>query len=242
MSVDPVALGVAAGAGLLSFASPCVVPLVPAYLGYLSGATVSGDGQLVGDRRKVVAHALMFVLGFTLVFTAVGASVGLIGYGLLRNLPLFQKVGGIILVVLGLHTLRLLKIPFLNRTVQLDMNRIGRKRGYGGSVVIGAIFAAGWTPCVGIVLSGILTLAATSGTVGQGALLLVAYSMGLGVPFLLSALALDRARAWLRRLNKKAYLVERVSGVLLVTMGLLVFSNLMSVLSAYFYRLWGAFL
>src|SRR5512143_4056579 len=99
MSISLLSLGMAAGAGLLSFASPCVVPLVPAYLGYLSGATVSGDGQLVGDRRKVVTHAAMFVLGFTLVFTAVGASVGLIGYALLGNLPILQKIGGIILLV-----------------------------------------------------------------------------------------------------------------------------------------------
>lgn len=234
-------IAIAAGAGLLSFASPCVVPLVPGYLGYLSGATVGADGQLVGDRRKVVAHALMFVLGFTLIFTVVGASVGLIGFALLRNMPIVQKIGGIILVVLGLHTLRLLNIPFLNRTVRLEMSAIGR-RGYLGSLLIGAIFAVGWTPCVGIVLSGILTLAATSATVGQGALLLVAYSLGLGVPFVLSAFALDRARGWLRKLNARARLVETASGVMLVIMGLLVFTNFMSIMSAYWYRFFGLFL
>ncbi len=237
-----ISIAIAAGAGLLSFASPCVVPLVPGYLGYLSGASVGADGQLVGERRKVVAHALMFVLGFTLVFTAVGASVGLIGFALLRNMPLVQKVGGIILVVLGLHTLRLLNIPFLNRTIQADFSTVGRQRGYFGSLLIGAIFAAGWTPCVGIVLSGILTLAATSATVGQGALLLIAYSLGLGVPFVLSAFALERARGWLRKLNAKARLIENVSGVMLVVMGLLVFSNFMSIMSAYWYRFFGFFL
>jgi cytochrome c-type biogenesis protein len=238
---EPLSIAIAAGAGLLSFASPCVVPLVPGYLGYLSGATVGADGQLVGERRKVVAHALMFVLGFTLVFTAVGASVGLIGFALLRNMPIVQKVGGIVLVVLGLHTLRLLNIPFLNRTARLEISAIGR-RGYFGSLLIGAIFAAGWTPCVGIVLSGILTLAATSATVGQGALLLLAYSLGLGVPFVLSAFALDRARGWLRKLNARARLVEIVSGVMLVVMGLLVFSNFMAIMSAYWYRFFGFFL
>ena len=189
-----ISIAIAAGAGLLSFASPCVVPLVPGYLGYLSGATVGTNGRLVGERRKVMVHALMFVLGFTLVFTAVGASVGLVGFALLSNMPIVQKFGGIILVVLGLHTLRLINIPVLNRTFQADFSLVGRERGYIGSLLIGAIFAAGWTPCVGIVLSGILTLAATSATVGQGALLLIAYSLGLGVPFILSALALDRAR------------------------------------------------
>jgi len=239
---EPIALAIAAGAGLLSFASPCVVPLVPGYLGYLSGATVGADGQIVAERRRVVAHALMFVLGFTLVFTAVGASVGLIGFALLRNMPLVQKAGGIILVVLGLHMLRLFNIPFLNRTLQMDMTLVGRGRGCLGSVLIGAIFAVGWTPCVGIVLSGILTLAAASATVGQGALLLIAYSLGLGVPFVLSALALERARGWLRKLNAKARLVEIVSGAMLVVMGLLVFSNFMSIMSAYWYRFFGLFL
>ncbi len=240
--MDLIALGAAAGAGLLSFASPCVVPLVPAYLGYLSGATVSRDGQLVGERRKVVFHALLFVLGFTLVFIAMGASVGLIGYALLQNLPLIQKVGGIILVVLGLHMLRLLNIPFLSRSVRIDMSRIAARQGYTKSVLVGAIFAAGWTPCVGLVLSGILTLAAASATVGKGALLLGAYSAGLGLPFILSALALERARGWLRRLNQRARLVETVSGFMLLAMGLLVYTNFMSILSAYFYRFWGAFL
>lgn len=240
--MDWIALGAAAGAGVLSFASPCVVPLVPAYLGYLSGATVSADGQLVGERRKVVVHALLFVLGFALVFVALGASVGLIGYVLLQNMPVIQKVGGIILVVLGLHTLRLLNIPFLHRTFQMDMSRVWARRGYGKSVLVGAIFAAGWTPCVGVVLSGILALAAASATVGQGALLLAAYSAGLGLPFVVSAFALERARGWLRRLNRRARLVETLSGVLLVGMGLLVYTNFLSILSAYFYRFWGAFL
>jgi len=239
---EPISIAIAVGAGLLSFASPCVVPLVPGYLGYLSGATVGTNGRLVGERRKVMVHALMFVLGFTLVFTAVGASVGLVGFALLRNMPIVQKFGGIILVVLGLHTLRLINIPVLNRTFQADFSLVGRERGYIGSLLIGAIFAAGWTPCVGIVLSGILTLAATSATVGQGALLLIAYSLGLGVPFILSALALDRARGWLRKLNTKARLIETTSGVMLIIMGLLVFSNFMSIMSAYWYRFFGSFL
>lgn len=238
---EPISILIAVGAGLLSFASPCVVPLVPGYLGYLSGATVGADGQLIGEQRKVVAHALMFVLGFTLVFTLVGASVGLIGFALLRTMPIVQQVGGIILVIFGLHTLRLFNIPFLNRTFQADMSKVER-RGYFSSLLIGAIFAIGWTPCVGIVLSGILTLAAASATVGQGALLLIAYSLGLGIPFVLSAFALDRARGLLRKLNSKARLIETLSGVMLIVMGLLVFSNFMSVMSAYWYRFFGFFI
>lgn len=234
---------------MLSFASPCVVPLVPAYLGYLSGTTIGADrpGSAGGDqsavtRRTVLAHALAFVLGFSLVFTALGASIGLIGYAVRDLLPYLQRAGGVVLVVLGLHTMHLITLPFLHRELRLDPSRVRRDGGYFSSVLVGAIFAAGWTPCIGIVLSGILTLAATSATVSQGAMLLLAYSMGLGVPFILSAVALGRARGVLRRINQRARLVEVASGVLLVGMGILVFSNGLQLLSAYFYRFFGPYL
>lgn len=239
---SPFAFAVAFGAGVLSFLSPCVLPLMPGYLGYLSGTAINDEGEVEVNRLQVVLHALSFVLGFTAVFTLLGASVGLIGYMLVRNMSIIQKVGGIVLVVLGLHTLRLINIPVLRRTFQFDASKIGNQRGYFGSSVIGAIFAAGWTPCVGVVLSGILALAATSATVGRGALLLVSYSLGLGIPFLLSALGLSRARNVLRRLNRRARLVEKLSGAFLVVMGLIVFTNLMGIMSAYFYRWFGSFL
>jgi len=233
----------------LSFASPCVVPLVPAYLGYLSGTTISADrpggasrDRLAVTRRTVLAHALAFVVGFSLVFTALGASVGLIGYAVRDLLPYLQRAGGVVLVVLGLHTMHLITLPFLHRELRLDPSRVRRDGGYFSSVLVGAIFAAGWTPCIGIVLSGILTLAATSATVSQGAMLLLAYSMGLGVPFILSAVVLGRARGVLPRINQRARLVEVASGVLLVGMGILVFSNGLQLLSAYFYRVFGTYL
>lgn len=239
---NPFAFAIAFGAGVLSFLSPCVLPLVPGYLGYLSGTAIDTEGELSVNRLRVLLHALSFVLGFTAIFTLLGASVGLIGYFLVRNMPIIQKVGGIVLVVFGLHTLHLINIPLLNRTFQFDASKVGNRRGYLGSSVVGAIFAAGWTPCVGVVLSGILALAATSATVGRGALLLVFYSMGLGIPFLLSALGLSRARNVLRRLNRRAGLVEKFSGAFLIVMGLIVFTNLMGIMSAYFYRWFGAFL
>ena len=241
---------IAAGAGLLSFASPCVVPLVPGYLGYLSGTTLgqtaagaaSAGAARVGQRRKTVAHALAFVLGFTLVFTALGASVGLIGYAARDLLPYLQKAGGVILIAFGLHTMGVITLPFLYREMRVDVRRVPRHWGYLSSVLVGAIFGAGWTPCVGVVLSGILTMAATSATVSRGAALLLTYSLGLGIPFLLSALAIDRAQGVLRRLNRRARLVEVVSGALLIVMGLLVFGNVLQLMSAYFYRWFGYYL
>jgi cytochrome c-type biogenesis protein len=157
-------------------------------------------------------------------------------------LPYLQKAGGIVLIAFGLHTMGVITLPFLYREMRMDMRGVPRTWGYLSSVLIGAIFGAGWTPCVGVVLSGILTMAAASATVSQGALLLLAYSLGLGMPFLLSALAIDRAQGALRRLNRRARLVEVVSGALLILMGLLVFGNVMQLMSAYFYRWFGSFL
>jgi cytochrome c-type biogenesis protein len=249
LAADNLSLIIAAGAGLLSFASPCVVPLVPGYLGYLSGTTVSANNGTTNDartrmaeRRQTLIHAMSFVLGFTLVFTAMGASVGLIGYAARDFLPYLQKAGGLVLVAFGLHTMGVITLPFLYREMRLDTHRVPRDWGYLSSVIIGAVFGAGWTPCVGVVLSGILTMAASSATVSHGAVLLLAYSLGLGVPFLVSALALERARGFLRRLNRRARTVEILSGALLILMGLLVFGNVMQLMSAYFYRWFGYYL
>jgi cytochrome c-type biogenesis protein len=250
VGAENLTLVIAAGAGLLSFASPCVVPLVPGYLGYLTGiAAGAAAGQApdssaarAAQRRRLVIHALSFVLGFTLVFTALGASVGLIGYVVRDLLPYIQKAGGIILIAFGLHTMGVITLPFLYREMRMDVRSVPRSWGYLSSVLIGAIFGAGWTPCVGAVLSGILTMAAASATVTKGATLLLAYSLGLGVPFLICALGIDRAQGALRRINRRARLVEVVSGALLIVMGLLVFGNVMQIMSAYFYRWFGFYL
>jgi len=247
LAAENLSLLIAAGAGVLSFASPCVVPLVPGYLGYLSGTTVGNAKDPEGrrrasERRRVLAHALAFVLGFTVVFTILGASVGLIGYVVRDFLPYLQKAGGLILIAFGLHTMHVITLPFLYREMRLDASKVRRDWGYLSSAIVGAIFGAGWTPCVGVVLSGILTLAAASATASQGAGLLLAYSLGLGIPFLLSALALERAQGVLRRLNRRARLVETASGALLIVMGLLVFGNVMQLMSAYFYRFFGYYL
>jgi cytochrome c-type biogenesis protein len=226
-----ISLGLAAAAGVLSFISPCVLPLVPAYLGYLSGTTVTSTGVIVTERRATFFHALSFVLGFAAIYTLLGASVGLFGYLLVDQVPLIQKAGGVVLVLFGLHTMGVLQIPFLYR--EFKMNIAPRREfGYISSALVGMIFAAGWTPCVGVILSGILLMAYSSSTVGQGALLLFTYSLGLGIPFLIVGAALDRLTPLLRRLNRRQRLISIVSGLLLILMGILVFTNFFQYLAA----------
>lgn len=241
MDAQNVSWFLALGAGVLSFVSPCVLPLVPAYVGYLSGATVTPQGAVAHDRRATTLHALSFVLGFATVFTLLGASVGLVGYLLYDWLPLIQKGGGVILVLFGLHTMRLLNIPWLNYEKRLNW-QANPEWGYASSFFVGSIFAAGWTPCVGLILSGILLLASASQTVGQGAALLFVYSLGLGIPFLLTGLALNRMSGLLRRLNRRQNVISIFSGLFLIGMGVLVYTNFLSIMSGYFYRYVGTFL
>jgi cytochrome c-type biogenesis protein len=223
------------GAGLLTFASPCVLPLVPAYLGHLTGAASRLDGPSATRRWSTLLHALGFVLGFSLVFTVLGASVGLLGYLLHDLLPAFNRVGGLILIAFGLHTMGLLRIPSLWRELRLEASPSGRWAVV-SSFLAGAIFAAAWTPCVGPVLSGILILAGSSGTAARGGLLLFAYSLGLGVPFLLAAMPLGRSSVLFRQLKRHGRAVSVVSGLLLVVTGVLVFTDTLSMLSGYLGR------
>ncbi len=236
-----ISLFLAFGAGVLSFLSPCVLPLVPVYLSHLTGRAINPQGATVAQRRSTFSHALSFVLGFSIVFTVLGASIGLVGYLLYGLLPVLEKIGGIILIVFGLHTIGLLKIPFLYRELRLGADPAGRW-GIASSFLVGAIFAAAWTPCVGPVLSGILLLAGTSGTVGRGALLLFVYSLGLGLPFLLAGTSLAWSSGLLRRLKRHGRAVSVLSGILLVVMGVLIFTDALSMISAYLSRYFGPLL
>jgi cytochrome c-type biogenesis protein len=224
---------IAVTAGLLSFLSPCVLPLVPSYLSFVTGMTVD-DLQEHGPERRVLLHAGLFVAGFSAVFMVLGASASFLGAFLQLWDVWIARIGGAIIVVLGLHLMGVLRIvPLLReRRVQLS----DKPAGHLGTLAVGAAFGAGWTPCIGPVLGAILTLAGTSETVWSGVGLLGAYSAGLAIPFLLSALALDRFLATFARFRRFIPVLEKGSGVLLVILGLLLITGSFTVLTGYLAR------
>lgn len=212
----------AAIAGVVSFTSPCCLPLVPGYLSYVSGLPVSRLGEREAKGLALRA-SLLFVGGFSLVFTALGVGVGLLGSTITRNLPVLVRVAGVGIMVLGLVMTGVLKLPFLQREWRTDLTRA--PRGIRGAFPLGMAFAAGWTPCIGPVLATVLTTAAASGTAVWGGVLLASYSIGLGVPFVLLALGFTRARGSLDWLRVHGRRVEQLGGVTLMAVGVLFVSG-----------------
>ena len=211
---------VALFAGLISFISPCVLPLVPPYLCYLAGTTfeqlIAREQTAVVARREV-ATALVFVAGFSTVFVALGAGASAIG-GLLRAYSdVLSIVAGLAILVMGLHFLGLFRLPFLNTTARVD---VAKPVGLWGAYAMGLAFAFGWTPCIGPVLAAILAVAASESTVAKGAGLLAVYSLGLGIPFILAAFAVGPFVKMLARMRDKLHLVEKIMGGLLVLTGI----------------------
>jgi cytochrome c-type biogenesis protein len=219
---DAVGLGlfVAFSAGLLSFLSPCVLPLVPSYIGFLTGLAVP---EAANRRRIAVTHALLFVIGFSLVFLALGAGASAFGTALRTQKTLIARVGGILIIGFGLWTMGLVKIPFLEREQRVYLEE--KPVGYLGSALVGMAFAAGWVPCIGPILGAILGLAATQADFGRGMALLGAYSVGLAVPFLVAAFALDWFLAWFKGFRRHMGTVKIVSGILLIVVGVLMVSG-----------------
>ncbi|MEA3440888.1 MAG: cytochrome c biogenesis protein CcdA [Chloroflexota bacterium] len=218
------------GAGVLSFVSPCVFPLIPAYLAQITGMSFD---ELTGDhdakqRRTLLVNTFAFVFGLALVFTLFGASATLLGRFLINNQTLVERIAGMIIIVFGLHMMTVIRIPWLMREARVDMND-ARKQAAGpaGSALMGGAFAVGWTPCIGPVLASILAIASQADTVVVGMGLLLVYALGLGVPFIIMALLINRAAGKRTIAGIRRYLPQltMVSGVLLVTMGLLVFSG-----------------
>jgi cytochrome c-type biogenesis protein len=216
------AVALAFVAGVVSFTSPCCLPLMPGYLSYVSGVAREPSAA-VAVRNRVISSALLFVLGFATVFTILGAGASTLGGVILRNRPVLMGIAGVFVIVMGLVALGLLRIPFLYREARIDLRRI--RDGPLGAVPLGMAFALGWTPCIGPVLAGILSAAAATQTAWIGAGLLFAYSLGLGVPFVLLAVGYTRAGkafGWLRRHGRA---IERVGGALLVLMGILMITG-----------------
>ena len=225
MEGQSIGLLVAFTAGLLSFLSPCVLPLVPSYATFITGMSLDElrDSGPNRTRRAVMLHGVLFVLGFTAVFLVLGASATFLG-GLMRYASDWvQRIGGVLLVLFGLYLLGVLRLPGADR--EWRMHLANKPVGYLGTVLVGVTFGAGWTPCIGPVLGGILTLAATRGSVSEGMGLLAVYSAGLAVPFLLSTVLIERFLVSFKRLRSWLPWINRVSGVLLLLLGLLLITG-----------------
>ncbi|MDP6577526.1 MAG: cytochrome c biogenesis protein CcdA [Dehalococcoidales bacterium] len=221
--MENISLIVAFSAGLLSFLSPCVVPLVPVYLASLVGPEIFA-GKAVGIRVPVFFHSLSFVIGFSLIFTTMGAIAGLTGYAINPSSALLNRISGSLLIALGLFLLAAQKIPWLNFERCLSLS-LGNTTGYLRSFVIGAAFTLAWTACVSPVLGGMLALALNTATAWHGAGLLAFYSLGLGLPFLIIGVAFDLLAPLLRYSYRYSGLIYVTSGLLLIVMGILVLAN-----------------
>jgi len=224
-------------AGLLSFVSPCVLPLIPGYLSFVSGVSLeemrggAGGPTTVAARRQVLLSSIAFVMGFSLVFVALGASASAVGEFIGRRLPLLGKVAGVVIIVFGLHTMGLFRIRWLESEKRVQTK--GKPAGMLGAMLVGVAFAFGWTPCIGPILGGILVVAGAQDTVTDGVKLLAVYSAGLGLPFMATALAVNRFFAASARIRRYYHAVEVVSGVLLVAIGGLIFTDQFSIIARF---------
>lgn len=220
---------VALTAGLISFLSPCVLPIVPPYLAYMSGVTIGEMQGTATARRKVIVSALFFVLGLSTVFLLLGFTASAFGAFVLQNQELFAKVSGVVVIVFGLHFLSVFRIPILDREARMEAGESGGSAI--GAYVLGLAFAFGWTPCIGPQLGAILSLAASEASVSRGTLLLGVYALGLGVPFLLAAIFLNRSMALMNRMKRHMGLIEKVMGGLLLVVGIMLVTGLFSTFS-----------
>ena len=235
MAIENIPIFAAFLAGLLSFISPCVLPLIPVYLGYLTGSTVVGDQPPA--RSLVFSHALTFVAGFTFVFVVLfGAPAGFLGGALGRFADYMVWFGGLLLIIFGLHTLGIINIPLFNLQKKLEYGH-GQTPSYLRSGLVGMTFAAGWTPCIGPLLGTILTLAIQGQNVPLAMFYLFIYSMGLAIPFLVTAWMLTTATSRLRQLNRHMLLIERLSGVFIILIGVLLLTGTFTYLNTIFNQL-----
>lgn len=222
-------IGISFLAGILSFLSPCVLPLVPGYISLISGVSVDGLKEGVNSRRAVIMNSLAFNAGLSIIFVALGTTAGLVGAAVLSN-PWVRIIGGLVIIAFGLQLIGLLKIPALYRDTRIFSD--DEPRGMLGSLTLGFAFAAGWTPCIGPILGGIIGLAATSGGWRSGLILSSFYSAGLSVPFLITGLGINKFLSFYKNFRQHLHKVEVVSGIILIAIGLLVMTNRVTVLAS----------
>ncbi len=229
-------------AGVISFVSPCVLPLVPPYLCYLAGVSLeqlTGEDESEVPAMRVIFAALAFVLGFTTVFVSLGATASVIGQLVTRYFDVFSWIAGIVIIAMGLHFLGLFRIGLLYREARVEVSR--KPAGLLGSYIIGLAFAFGWTPCIGPILGAILFVAGAEDTAGQGALLLAVYSLGLGVPFLVAATFAGPFMNWAKSFRRHMATVEKVMGFMLVATGVLFITGGMSYMAFWLLETFPAF-
>jgi len=227
-----VTLFAAFAAGFLSFVSPCVLPLIPGYISFVSGVSVEemrGDAPPATSRLQVFLTSLAFVIGFSLVFVALGASATAIGKFLFARLPLFSKIAGAVLIVFGLHTMGVFRLAFLETEKRVHTQR--KPAGPLGAMLVGVAFAFGWTPCIGPILGGILAIAGSKSSVAEGVTLLAVYSLGLGIPFLLTSLAINQFFGAAKRIRRYYHAIEVASGALLIVIGVLIISGELTIIT-----------
>lgn len=221
-------------AGLLSFLSPCVLPLIPSYITFITGlsfADLRDEHPSHEVRRKTITHSLLFIAGFTAVFIFLGASATYIGTFLQEYMDILRKIGGVLIVIFGIHVTGFVPLALLLGERRVTVHR--KPAGYAGSFMVGLAFAAGWTPCIGPILASILMIAAAEDTVYKGMALLLAYSLGLGTPFFMSSLALHKFLVLFNRFKKAIRIFEIITGLFLIVVGVLVFTNYLSAISQF---------
>lgn len=225
-----IGIGIAFLAGLASFLAPCVLPLVPAYISYLTGYTVTDTAPDRKERMTIITHAVFFVLGFSIIFIILGVAANTLGRFIRGDI--LRYIGGVIIILFGLNLMQILHLSFLDQDAKLQW-QTRHRWGFISSLLVGMVFAAGWTPCVGPVLSTILVLSAEQDSVMHGMVLLVAYSAGVGLPFIAAGFLLDRFRGVIKSLNPYLEKIQKISGVIIVIVGIIVITDSFTVIGAW---------
>ncbi len=232
---ENVTLLAAFAAGFLSFVSPCVLPLIPGYISFVSGASLEemrgASDVRAASRGRVFLTSLAFVIGFSIVFVSLGATATAVGKFLFARLPLFSKIAGVILIVIGLHTMGAFRLAFLESEKRVHAER--KPAGPIGAMLVGIAFAFGWTPCIGPILAGILAIAGSRNNVAEGITLLAVYSLGLGIPFLITSLAINQFFSFSKRIRRYYHAIEVASGALLVAIGVLILTGQLTIITRY---------